>query len=270
MGTHPLTIPFTPFWNKLTTLGGQPSAMKDSYDPLLTLNAPTCLWWGGWHSSPGVSVPFCPWSSWACTHSLLAVWQATDTGWVASSGGRTWNSRWTTGSSRFCTQRRSPEGTVRRVNNTDVATFFRLLHTWQVCDMSYLYFRWLRAAESLLHLHLEVVVELAAVQQGEACPCFQTILAAGVHGRVSLLLQGGRSGKHLVQICWAWRNKGLLNLLKQRVNKYDNAHWLTDAKSSYLCKTEGPTWTLLSLYSQTCPLRQLQLFWIQAERTQRK
>lgn len=69
-----------------------------------------------------------------------------------------------------------------------------------MCDVSYLYFRWLRAAETLLHLHLEVVVELAAVQQGEACPRFQAILAPGVHGRVALLLQGRRGGKHLVQV----------------------------------------------------------------------
>lgn len=67
--------------------------------------------------------------------------------------------------------------------------------------MSYLYFRWLWATESLLHLHLEMVVELAAIQQGEACSCFKAILTAGVHRRVSLLLQGGRGGKHLVKVC---------------------------------------------------------------------
>lgn len=67
--------------------------------------------------------------------------------------------------------------------------------------MSYLYFGWLWATESLLYLHLKVVVELASVQKGEARARFQAILAAGVHGRVTLLLQGGRGGKHLVQVC---------------------------------------------------------------------
>lgn len=75
---------------------------------------------------------------------------------------------------------------------------FRFLRTRQMCDKLYLYFWWLWAAESLLHLHFEVAVELAAIQQGETSSCFQAILAPRIHGRVTLLLQGGRGGKHLV------------------------------------------------------------------------
>lgn len=69
--------------------------------------------------------------------------------------------------------------------------------------MSYLDFRGFGAAETLFHLHLEVVVDLATIQRREACACFHTaiLFAPGVHGRVTLLLQGGRGGKHLVQIC---------------------------------------------------------------------
>lgn len=76
-----------------------------------------------------------------------------------------------------------------------------LLHSLGVFTGWYLYLRWLGATETFFHLHLEMVVELAAVQQGEARPCFQAVLSTRVHRRVPLLLQGGRGGKHLVQVC---------------------------------------------------------------------
>lgn len=85
--------------------------------------------------------------------------------------------------------------------------FAAVVRSAGVATGRHLYLRWLGAAETLLHLHLEVVVELAAVQQGEARPCFQAVLSARVHRRVPLLLQGGRGGKHLVQVCRAWRNE---------------------------------------------------------------
>lgn len=64
----------------------------------------------------------------------------------------------------------------------------------------YLYFRRFGAAETLLHLHLKVAVELAAVQQGEPRPRFQSVFTPGVHGGVALVLRRGRGGKHHVQV----------------------------------------------------------------------
>lgn len=89
------------------------------------------------------------------------------------------------------------------VNNASQSRF----STWRDFSTLHLYVRWLWAAEPLLHLHLEMVVEQAAIQQGEACSCLQAVLSARVHRRISWLIQGGWGGKHLMQVCRAWRKK---------------------------------------------------------------
>lgn len=114
--------------------------------------------------------------------------------------------------SALYTKEKSWEGKKKKkkkkesVNNA--TTFLKSrFGSWWDCGTLHLYVRWLWAAEPLLHLHLEVVVEQAAVQQGEACSCLQAVLSAGVHRRISWLIQGGRGGKHLMQVCRAWRKR---------------------------------------------------------------
>lgn len=67
----------------------------------------TCLCWGSSSQALGSPAP-CPRSRWAGTHTPLVLWRAGDTGWAASSEGRTWSSLQTPDTALACAQKNNP------------------------------------------------------------------------------------------------------------------------------------------------------------------